>query len=66
VPPRRFHGGQQVDRALDVDFLRLPERPGTAGHVYHQQGFEISLDPAHPLATTPFFGDAGPASLHVE
>ncbi|HTX38807.1 MAG TPA: hypothetical protein VME43_27460 [Bryobacteraceae bacterium] len=35
-------------------------------YVYHQQSFENVLDPAHPLAATPFFGNAGPASLHVE
>lgn len=45
-----------------------PISSGPAGpvYVYHQQSFEKLLDPAHPLTATPFFGNAGPASLHVE
>lgn len=35
-------------------------------YVYHQQSFENLLDPARPLTAQPFFGNAGPASLHVD
>jgi len=53
------------------DFRIVCAQPIAAGgdqpvYVYHQQSFEDVLNPAHPLADRPFFGNAGPASLHQD
>ena len=74
--PRFVKAGQASGNTLEFQseghtFRVMCAEPIAAGaarpvYVYHQQSFQNLLDPAHPLAAQPFFGNAGPASLHVE
>lgn len=64
--------GNSIEFQSDGHYFKIvcaePITPGASRpvYVYRQQSFESVLDPTHPLTASPFFGNAGPASLHVE